>query len=166
MIHIEIYNKTKMFSITDKYIIENEYGEKLYKAQKILMSMFKKIKIYDIEDRELVYIKEKFIKILPTYLIYMGGNQVATMKKDISILKPRFTVESIIGDYEVKGDILDINFTIEKAGETVARVKKHFPAIRDSYEVDIKEGASQSLILAMVIIIDDVVHNTEKEDDD
>jgi len=157
--------KQKLFSITDKYIIENEYGEKLYKAQKILMSMFKKIKIYDIEDRELVYIKEKFIKILPTYLIYMGGNQVATMKKDISILKPRFTVESIIGDYEVKGDILDINFTIEKAGETVARVKKHFPAIRDSYEVDIKEGASQSLILAMVIIIDDVVHNTEKEDD-
>ncbi|EPY2271751.1 LURP-one-related/scramblase family protein [Clostridium sporogenes] len=158
--------KQKLFSITDKYIIENEYGEKLYKAQKILMSMFKKIKIYDIEDRELVYIKEKFIKILPTYLIYMGGNQVATMKKDISILKPRFTVESIIGDYEVKGDILDINFTIEKAGETVARVKKHFPAIRDSYEVDIKEGASQSLILAMVIVIDDVVHNTEKEDDD
>ncbi|EPY6472977.1 LURP-one-related/scramblase family protein [Clostridium sporogenes] len=158
--------KQKLFSITDKYIIENEYGEKLYKAQKILMSMFKKIKIYDIEDRELVYIKEKFIKILPTYLIYMGGNQVATMKKDIGILKPRFTVESIIGDYEVKGDILDINFTIEKAGETVARVKKHFPAIRDSYEVDIKEGASQSLILAMVIIIDDVVHNTEKEDDD
>ncbi|AJD32118.1 LURP-one-related family protein [Clostridium sporogenes] len=158
--------KQKLFSITDKYIIENEYGEKLYKAQKILMSMFKKIKIYDIEDRELVYIKEKFMKILPTYLIYMGGNQVATMKKDISILKPRFTVESIIGDYEVKGDILDINFTIEKAGETVARVKKHFPAIRDSYEVDIKEGASQSLILAMVIIIDDVVHNTEKEDDD
>ncbi|MBD5640715.1 LURP-one-related family protein [Clostridium botulinum] len=158
--------KQKLFSITDKYIIENEYGEKLYKAQKILMSMFKKIKIYDIEDRELVYIKEKFIKILPTYLIYMGGNQVATMKKDISILKPRFTVESIIGDYEVKGDILDINFTIEKAGETVARVKKHFPAIRDSYEVDIKEGASQSLVLAMVIIIDDVVHNTEKEDDD
>ncbi|NFE82078.1 LURP-one-related/scramblase family protein [Clostridium sporogenes] len=157
--------KQKLFSITDKYIIENEYGEKLYKAQKILMSMFKKIKIYDIEDRELVYIKEKFIKILPTYLIYMGGNQVATMKKDISILKPRFTVESIIGDYEVKGDILDINFTIEKAGETVARVKKHFPAIRDSYEVDIKEGASQSLILAMVIIIDDVFHNTEKEDD-
>ncbi|APH14569.1 tubby C 2 family protein [Clostridium sporogenes] len=158
--------KQKLFSITDKYIIENEHGEKLYKAQKILMSMFKKIKIYDIEDRELVYIKEKFIKILPTYLIYMGGNQVANMKKDISILKPRFTVESIIGDYEVKGDILDINFTIEKAGETVARVKKHFPAIRDSYEVDIKEGASQSLILAMVIIIDDVVHNTEKEDDD
>ncbi|NFQ92615.1 hypothetical protein FDG02_11935 [Clostridium sporogenes] len=158
--------KQKLFSITDKYIIENEYGEKLYKAQKILMSMFKKMKIYDIEDRELVYIKEKFMKILPTYLIYMGGNQVATMKKDISILKPRFTVESIIGDYEVKGDILDINFTIEKAGETVARVKKHFPAIRDSYEVDIKEGASQSLILAMVIIIDDVVHNTEKEDDD
>ncbi|AUM95121.1 TPA: LURP-one-related family protein [Clostridium botulinum] len=158
--------KQKLFSITDKYIIENEYGEKLYKAQKILMSMFKKIKIYDIEDRELVYIKEKFIKILPTYLIYMGGNQVAIMKKDIGILRPRFTVESIIGDYEVKGDILDINFTIEKAGETVARVKKHFPAIRDSYEVDIKEGASQSLILAMVIIIDDVVHNTEKEDDD
>ncbi|APF26230.1 tubby C 2 family protein [Clostridium sporogenes] len=158
--------KQKLFSITDKYIIENEYGEKLYKVQKILMSMFKKIKIYDIEDRELVYIKEKFIKILPTYLIYMGGNQVATMKKDIGILKPRFTVESIIGDYEVKGDILDINFTIEKAGETVARVKKHFPAIRDSYEVDIKEGASQSLVLAMVIIIDDVVHNTEKEDDD
>ncbi|MCR1933387.1 LURP-one-related/scramblase family protein [Clostridium tepidum] len=157
--------KQKLFSITDKYIIENEYGEKLYKAQKILMSMVKKIKIYDIEDRELVYIKEKFIKILPTYLIYMSGNHIATMKKDISILKPRFTVESIIGDYEVKGDILDVNFTIEKEGETVARVKKYFPAIRDSYEVDIKEGASQSLILAMVIIIDDVIHNTEKEND-
>ncbi len=79
--------KQKLFSITDKYIIENEYGEKLYKAQKILMSMFKKIKIYDIEDRELVYIKEKFIKILPTYLIYMGGNQVATMKKRHKYIK-------------------------------------------------------------------------------
>lgn len=56
----------------------------------------------------------------------MGGNHVATMKKDIGILKPRFTVESIIGDYEVKGDILDINFTIEKAEETVARVKNIF----------------------------------------
>ncbi|WP_251859851.1 LURP-one-related family protein [Clostridium sp. Marseille-Q2269] len=158
--------KQKLFSITDKYIIENEYGEKIYKVQKILMSMFKKIKIYDMEDRELVYIKDKFIKILPTYLIYMGGNHVATMKRDISILMPKFTVESIIGDYDVKGDILDINFTIQKAGETVAIVKKYFPSIRDSYEVDIKEGASQSLVLAMVIIIDDVVHNARKEDDD
>lgn len=72
--------KQKLFSITDKYIIENEYGEKLYKAQKYLCLCLK-IKIYDIDDRELVYIKEKFIKILPTYLIYMGGNHVATMKK-------------------------------------------------------------------------------------
>lgn len=158
--------KQKLFSITDKYIIENEYGEKMYKAQKTLMSMYKKIKIYDMDDRELVYIKEKFMKVLPTYLIYMNGNHVATMKEDISILKPKFTVESIIGDYEVKGDILEHNFIIEKEGKIAASVKKHLPSIRDSYEVNIEEGNSQSIILAMIIIIDDVIHNTKEDDED
>ncbi|NEZ46874.1 hypothetical protein FDF74_06555 [Clostridium niameyense] len=158
--------KQKLFSIRDKYIVENEEGQKLYKVEGSLMSLGKKFRMYDTYDREVVYIKEKIIKIVPKYYININGNDVATVKKQVSFIKPVFLVESVIGNYEVKGDIFHYNFYIQKQGKKISIVKKRLLSIKDCYEVNIKDGESQILILAIVIIIDEVIHNNKNKEED
>lgn len=158
--------KQKLFSIRDKYVVQNEEGEKLYKVEGSLMSLGKKFRMYDDYDREVVYIKEKIIKIFPKYYININGNEVATVKKEVTFIKPVFLVESVIGNYEVKGDILHYNFYIQKQGKKIAIVKKKLLSIKDCYEVNIKDGESQILILAIVIIIDEVIHNNKNKGED
>ncbi|WP_050607837.1 LURP-one-related/scramblase family protein [Clostridium niameyense] len=158
--------KQKLFSIRDKYIVENEEGQKLYKVEGSLMSLGKKFRMYDTYDREVVYIKEKIIKIVPKYYININGNDVAIVKKQVSFIKPVFLVESVIGNYEVKGDIFHYNFYIQKQGKKIAIVKKRLLSIKDCYEVNIKDGESQILILAIVIIIDEVIHNNKNKEED
>ncbi|GAA0737004.1 LURP-one-related/scramblase family protein [Clostridium oceanicum] len=158
---MKFFIKQKLFFIYKKYIIEDENRKKVYSVKRKLMSLRRKIKLYDRNDREIVYIKEKMVKVIPKYYIYINGNEVATITKNITLLKSSFVIDSLIGKYEVKGNILDKDFYIEKEGIKIATIRKKLISIRDCYEIDIKDGESQSLVLASVLVIDDVLHEKD-----
>lgn len=158
---MKFFIKQKLFFIYKKYIIEDENRKKVYSVKRKLMSLRRKIKLYDRNDREIVYIKEKIVKVIPKYYIYINGNEVATITKNITLLKSSFVIDSLIGKYEVKGNILDQDFYIEKEGVKIATIRKKMISIRDCYEIDIKDGESQSLVLASVLVIDDVLHEKD-----
>ncbi len=158
---MKFFIKQKLFFIYKKYIIEDENRKKVYSVKRKLMSLRRKIKLYDRNDREIVYIKEKMVKVIPKYYIYINGNEVATITKNITLLKSSFVIDSLIGKYEVKGNILEQDFYIEKEGVKIATVRKKLIFIRDCYEIDIKDGESQSLVLASVLVIDDVLHEKD-----
>ena len=75
-----------------------------------------------------------------------------------SVLSPRddrFTID-VPGpdDLELRGSLLDHEFTIRRGGRQVAIVSKRWIALTDTYGVDIAEGEDPLLLLACVLALD------------
>jgi uncharacterized protein YxjI len=98
---------------------------------------------------------------LPEYDIYLHGQHAARVKKEFKLFSHRFNIDSSMGQYTVDGNFLGLDFTIFKNGLPAAYVSKKFFSWSDTYGVDIYEGENEAFILALVIVIDQVVHDSE-----
>ncbi len=89
-----------------------------------------------------------------------GGDQMAMVKKAlIAPMRDRWTVKIKGGpDLEVKGNILDHEYTIGEGREKVAEVSKKWFRVRDTYGVEIEPGQDDILILAVTVCIDQMAH--------
>ncbi|WP_089284196.1 LURP-one-related/scramblase family protein [Anaerovirgula multivorans] len=81
------------------------------------------------------------------------------MKKEFAFFKPRFVIESTIGNCTMEGNILSHNFEIHKGNKMVATVNKKWFAFADTYGADIADDEDQPFILALVSVIDQVLHD-------
>jgi uncharacterized protein YxjI len=88
------------------------------------------------------------------------GATVATVKKAlITPLRERFEVKVEHGeDLEVKGNIVDHEYKIERGGNKVAEVSKKWFRIADTYGVEIAQGQDTGLILAVTAVVDSMTH--------
>ncbi len=83
------------------------------------------------------------------------------MKKAlISPLRDRFLVKVKNGpDLDVKGNILDHEYTIGEGRNKVAEVSKKWFRIRDSYGVQVDPSQDDVIILAVTVCIDQMAHD-------
>ena len=151
--------RQKIFSFGDSFTITDENGIDRYKIQGKVFSLGNKLTIYDLACNKLIYIEQKIFKFLPQYEIYEGDTLVARVKKQLTFFKPRFEIESGFGNFQVEGDVWGYNFSVIKNGLIVARVEKKFMSFSDTYSVDVFEGERDEFILALVIVIDQVLHD-------
>ncbi len=80
--------KERIFTLTDKFIIEDEEGYPRYEVVGgKLLSLGNKLRIYDLDGQELVYIEQKLLKLLPEYNIYQKGHLVGKVKKEFTFFK-------------------------------------------------------------------------------
>ena len=89
-----------------------------------------------------------------------SGEKVATIDRAIvSPVRDRFTVKIKDGpDLEVKGNIVDHEYTIGEGRDKVAEVSKKWFRVRDSYGVSIDPGQDDIVILAVAVCIDQMSH--------
>jgi len=151
--------KQKIFSFGDNFVIKDDHGNDHFIVKGKVFSLGDKLKIYDLMGQELFYIEQKLMRLLPQYTIYRSGQAVATVKKDFSFFKPRFSIWSVYGSYTIQGDFWGMNFSIIKNGRWVAQVSKKWLSFRDTYGVDIADDENYAFILALVIVIDQVLHD-------
>ncbi|QQY79518.1 uncharacterized protein YxjI [Keratinibaculum paraultunense] len=151
--------KERIFTLTDKFIIEDEEGYPRYEVVGKLLSLGNKLCIYDLDGEELVYIEQKLFKLLPEYNIYQKGHLVGKVKKKITFLKPSFIIESSYGNFTLKGDILHHDFDILKDGKSVAWINKKWLSFSDTYSVEISDLVDHAFILAIVIVLDQIFYD-------
>ena len=151
--------KQKIFSFGDNFVINDEMGNPHYQIKGKVFSFGDKLRIYDMQGNELVYIEQKLFKLLPEYTIYYNGSPAAKVKKEFTFFKPRFNIESFIGNYTIEGNFWGMDFNILKEGRIAAQVSKKWFAFRDTYGVDISEDEDYAFMLALVIVIDQVIHD-------
>jgi uncharacterized protein YxjI len=92
----------------------------------------------------------------PTYEISIAGQQAAEVRKHLfTPFGDRFTID-VPGpdDLEMRGDLLDHEFTIRRGDQTVATVSKRWFSMRDTYAVDIAPDQVELLLLASVLALD------------
>ena len=135
--------RQKLVSIGDDYWIENDRRERVYKVDGKALRLRQTLIFEDVNGRELVKIQERMLHVRDTMEIEdPGGRRVATVKKAlISPLRNRWSVQVANGpDMEVKGNILDHEYTIGEGRTQVAEVSKKWFRIADTYGVEVAPG--------------------------
>jgi uncharacterized protein YxjI len=153
--------REKMFAIGDDYWIENEEGRRAFKVDGKALRVRQTLVLEDASGSELFTVKEKMLHVRDTMDIERDGHTVATVKKALfTPLRERFAVEVEGGeDMDVKGNIVDHEYEIERGGDKVAEVSKRWFRIRDTYGIEIAPGQDDALILAATVCIDQMTHD-------
>jgi len=151
--------RQKIFSFGDSFTIKDENGNDWFQVKGKVFSLGDKQRIYDMAGEEILYIEQKLFRFLPEYTIYYKGQPVAVVKKEFTFFKPRFNITSTSGRYTIEGNFWAMDFTILRDGVPVATVSKKWLSWSDTYGVDIDDNENYVLILAMVIVIDQVLHD-------
>src|SRR3954463_5954790 len=153
--------RQKLVSIGEDYWIEDDQGQRAFKVDGKAMRVRDTMILEDRDGRELFKMQQKMLRLHSTMEIEDGdGHRVALVKKAlITPLRERFEVEVEDGeDLEVKGNIVDHEYKMERGGDTVAEVSKKWFRIADTYGVEIQEGQDPSLILAVTAVVDSMTH--------
>ena len=154
--------REKMVSIGDDFWIENEQGQKVFKVDGKALRVRQTLNFDDAHGNTLYQIQERKLRVKDSMEVEDAhGKSVAMVKKAlISPVRDRFTV-SIKGgpDLDVKGNILDHEYTIGEGRDKVAEVSKKWFRVRDSYGVEVEPGQDDLLILAVAVCIDQMAHD-------
>jgi uncharacterized protein YxjI len=154
--------REKLVSIGDDFWIENAQGQKTFKVDGKALRVRQTLKFEDAHGNELCKIQERKVRVKDSMEVEDAhGHQVAMVKKAlVSPVRDRFTVKIKDGqDLEVKGNILDHEYSIGEGHHKVAEVSKKWFRIRDSYGVEVESGQDDIVILAVTVCIDQIAHD-------
>jgi uncharacterized protein YxjI len=152
--------KQKLFCWGDDFRIKNEAGEDVFFVDGRAFSIGNKLSFQDLNGNELAFIRQKLLSWGPTYEITRGDELLAVVNKHLfTFFRCSFIVD-VPGpdDLEAQGSFMDMEYTFERGGRTVAEVSKRWFAWSDTYGVDIAAGEDDVLILAATVVIDMVCH--------
>lgn len=152
--------REKLIALGQDFTIQDESGSDAFFVDGKAFSFGDKLVFKDMAGNELARIEQKLLAWGPTYEIYRGGEQVATVKKSLfTLFRSRFSVD-VPGpdDLEAQGDFLDHEYTFTRGSQTVATVSKRWLSIRDTYAIDIAPGEDDVLLLACAVVVDMASH--------
>ncbi len=159
---MKLYIKEKRFSATDHFVVKDEKGKTRYEIHKKFgISVGLKLHIFDKDGKELGHIAEKKMSVAPSFKVIKDGEQVATIVKKFSLMKPRYEVEEL--DWVVKGDFRENNYKIEKDSKVIMKIHKKLMAQRDVFELDVADEKNELVALAVVIAIDCMLDEGEEK---
>ena len=154
--------REKMVSIGDDFWIENEQGQKAFKVDGKALRVRSTLNFEDAHGQVIYKIQERKARVKDSMEVEDAtGKRVAMVKKDlITPVRDKFTV-NLKGsrDLDVKGNIVDHQYTIGEGRDQVAEVSKKWFRVRDSYGVEIDPGQDDLLILAVAVCIDQMAHD-------
>ena len=150
--------REKLFAIGDDAWIEDEHGNRVFKANGKALRLRSTFILEDANGNEVASIQERKLHVKDTMAIERGGAKVATVQKAlISPLHDRFTVDiEGGGEWDVKGNITSHQYEITDGREKVAEVSMKWFRVRDSYGIEVAPGHDAGLVLAVVIALDEM----------
>ena len=148
--------RERFFHLGEDSDITDDAGRPVLHVDGKVLSLRDRLVIRDPGGREVAGVHRHLIALRPTYEVTIGGEKAAEVRKNLfTPFRDKFTID-VPGpdDLEMRGNLLDHDFTIRRGGQTVATVSKRWLSIRDTYAVDIAEGEDELLILASVLALD------------
>ena len=153
--------RQQLVSIGDDYWIENDQGERVFKVDGKALRVRETLIFEDSRGGELLKIQQRVARVRDTMEIEApDGHTVATVKKAlITPLRERWSVDVAGGpDLDVKGNIVDHEYTIEDGRSAVAEVSKKWFRVADTYGVEVAPGQDPVLMLAITAVLDSMAH--------
>jgi uncharacterized protein YxjI len=159
--------RERFFSIGDDFDVLDEHGTKLLHVDGKVLSVRNKVVIEDPAGQEVASVHRHLVALRATYEIRIGGEKAAEVRKKLfTPFRDKFTID-VPGpdDLEMKGNLLDHEYVIERGGEEVAAVSKRWLTIRDTYAVQVAAGIEPLLIIGSVLALDLALDREDKNKD-
>jgi uncharacterized protein YxjI len=157
--------KQKLLSWGDDYYIRDDQDREVYLVDGKAFSLGGQLSFKDLAGNELAFIRQKLLKLSPTYEIHRDGKVAAVVQKKLfALFHHRFTVD-VPGpdDLEAKGNFLDHEYVFRRGDREVATVSKRWLSLRDTYGIEIADGEDDVLILASAVVVDQACHPDDGE---
>jgi uncharacterized protein YxjI len=152
--------RQRLFTIGDRFFIENEQGEQAFRVENKVLRLRKTLTFQDMQGNDIYKIQEKLARIRDTMDIEQEGNVVAKVHNAlITPLRDRWKI-SVPGaeDLMARGNILNHEYKILRGDQEVGVVSKRWFRVRDTYGVDVRDGEDSLLVLAITVAIDIMAH--------
>ncbi len=159
--------RERIFDVGDDFDITDESGQVVYHVDGKVLSLRDRLVIEDASGREVASVRRQLISLRRTYTISIGGRKAAEMKKNLfTPFVDKYTID-VPGpdDLEMRGDLLDHEYSIEQNGAEIASVSKKWFSFRDTYAVKVAEGQDDLLILTSVLALELAQSAAEQKDD-
>ncbi|MEV4559111.1 LURP-one-related family protein [Kitasatospora sp. NPDC049285] len=156
--------REKLFSIGDDYWIEDADGEKAYLVDGKVLRIRDTFELQDVEGNKVATIREKVLTVRDAMKIENAdGDVVATVRKKLfTPFHDKYHVElEAGGEFEVHGDLIDKEYTVNSDGHRIAEISRKWFAIRDTFGVEIEDGADVPLVLAIAVCLDRLVEHND-----
>jgi len=148
--------RERIFDIGDDFDITDDAGRAVFHVDGKVLSLRDRLILRDPSGREVASVHRHLVSLRPTYEITIGGEKAAEVRKKLfTPFREKFTID-VPGpnDLEMKGNLFDHEFTVERDGREVASVSRRWLSLRNTYGVRIAEGENHLLILASVLAMD------------
>lgn len=155
---MKLFIKQEVFSEWEHFYVKDENGQDVYeiRAPRKAVRVGLQLNIFDMEGRDLAYIDQKAFSFQPLFRVHKNGEQVATIAKKFTMLKPRYEVKEL--GWTIQGDFTAHAYTVvDQQGNTVMTISKALISWGDSFVLDIRDTAHVLEAMAVVLAIDCVV---------
>lgn len=144
--------KQRFLSWFGSYEVFNEAGETVYTVQG-QPSWGRCLKIFDGNEAEVATIRQRLFSWLPTFDVYIGEEEVGSVRKEFSFLSHQFSID--FKDWHAEGDYFGWDYSIYDAGgDCKAIITKELWQWTDTYSIEVSDEADALAALALVIAID------------
>lgn len=146
------YIKQKFWSLSGKFLVRDSQQVPYYQVTGSFLKWFKGFTICNMAGQEVATVQEKFTWLMPRFEISLNHGEIFTLQKIFTWFKPRYHLEGL--DMVVQGDFWDMDFSLIKAGQTVAVIQQEWFKLTSTYQVTVHEETYADLVIALVIAID------------
>ncbi|MER7751535.1 LURP-one-related family protein [Kitasatospora sp. NPDC097643] len=157
--------REKLFAVGDDYWIEDDRGEKAYLVDGKVLRLRHTFELKDAHGRVVAVVREKMLTVRDAMRIEdADGEELATVREKLfTPFRDKYRVELASGgELKITGNLIDKDYRIEdEHGDELARISRKWFRIRDTYGVEIADGAEPGLLLAIAACVD---HLAEEED--
>lgn len=155
--------RQRLVSIGDDFWIETDGGERVYKVDGKALRLRKTLIFEDVDGHELAKIQQRVARVRDSMEVENpDGSRLALVKKAlISPLRDRWSVQIGDGpDLDVKGNVVDHEYTFTDGRTPVATVSKKWFRVADTYGVEIAPDQDPVTVLAVTVAIDMMAHES------
>ena len=147
-----LYMKQKLISIGEKFTITDDKGNIKYYVEGSLLKVPKNFTIYNEKKEKIGKVSKKLVSILPKFDVEVEGQQPITIEKQISLVKAKYEIKG--NGLTIKGNLLDMDFSVLKNGRKVGSISKKWISLGDSYEINVVDTGLEEVMVAIVVAID------------
>ena len=163
--------KNKIVSLGASSTVRDEAGNDKFFVKGKIFTFTKKKYVMDVDKKTVFYrVRNKFFHILlpKVFIEDAEGNKIMMLKKKKLfsfkhdfICVPMTQTESEI---TISGDYISRNCTILENGKPIARLRRNFNLVKDSFNLDVDDDSKAPFVIALVIAFDNFYDKLLEQD--
>ena len=144
--------KQRMFSWLDSYDICGEDGGTVFTVEG-KPGWGHRLHILDCRGEHIATVKQRTFSFVSAFDLYLGETLLGTLHKEISFLRPRYSID--FNNWQIEGNFMEWDYSIADArGIPVATVRKELFQWTDTYTIDVIDPNDALYALMVVLAID------------